>query len=173
MAYSDSSVMNVPPIFRCCKELALEICWKLRSSQKDDIMIDLNKDIQLSISLTKWTTPLSVIPVIPHNDMDVKLLIHFAKEILYNPVSDIWQPHRLLELSTQETTITTNWSMNLISTSQISHTLLESQLTKLFSPVQQFTKLRLKYWVIEWSWELKPNWVSFTFSLCLSVWLWY
>lgn len=166
MAYSDSSVMNVPPIFRCCKELALEICWKLRSSQKDDIMIDLNKDIQLSISLTKWTTPLSVIPVIPHNDMDVKLLIHFAKEILYNPVSDIWQPHRLLELSTQETTITTNWSMNLISTSQISHTLL-------FSPVQQFTKLRLKYWVIEWSWELKPNWVSFTFSLCSSVWLWY
>lgn len=26
IAYNDSSVMNVPPIFRCCKALALAIC---------------------------------------------------------------------------------------------------------------------------------------------------
>lgn len=28
MAYNESSVINVPPIFRWCKELALDICWK-------------------------------------------------------------------------------------------------------------------------------------------------
>lgn len=72
MAYNESSVINVPPIFRWCKELALDI---------------------------SWTTPLSVIPVMPHSDMDVKLLIHFAIDILYNPVSVIWQPQRRLEMS--------------------------------------------------------------------------
>ena len=28
MANKDSSVINVPPILRCCKELALDICTK-------------------------------------------------------------------------------------------------------------------------------------------------
>lgn len=28
IAYKDSSVINVPPIFRCCKELALDICGR-------------------------------------------------------------------------------------------------------------------------------------------------
>lgn len=35
MANRDSSVMNVPPIFRCCKELALDICRKAINTNKE------------------------------------------------------------------------------------------------------------------------------------------
>lgn len=34
----------------------------------------------------------------PHNDIEVRLLMHFAKDILYSPLSVIWEPQQLLEL---------------------------------------------------------------------------
>lgn len=72
IAYNDSSVMNVLPIFRCCKPVAL------------------------AISLA---TPWSVTPVIPNREMDVSFAAHFVSEILYSPSSVIWQPQQIFEMS--------------------------------------------------------------------------
>lgn len=46
-------------------------------------------------------TPLSVIPVLPQREIEVRLLIHLAIDILYSPLSVMWQPQRLLELITK------------------------------------------------------------------------
>ena len=34
--------------------------------------------------------------------MEVKLLTHFAKEIWHNPLSETWQPQRLLDLEIEQ-----------------------------------------------------------------------
>lgn len=46
MASKDSSVINVPPIFRCCKEIAFDICCKDKHQP--------NKKIALSEKYYSW-----------------------------------------------------------------------------------------------------------------------
>jgi hypothetical protein len=48
--------------------------------------------------LTRLITPESVIPAIPHREIDVNFPMHFADEILNSPSSVIWQPQQLREL---------------------------------------------------------------------------
>lgn len=115
MANRDSSVINVPPTFKCLKDRVLDICYakgnhiKIIPFQKISLQKVTNAMILRSWQLqegkiknrwwhTSWTTPSSVIPVKPHNEIDVRLPIHFAYDILISPASVIWQLHRLLGL---------------------------------------------------------------------------